>query len=219
LTRSERKAKHVEANKQLWDAAERPERSYFLESKGTPPLKDEFKPQLKVLSRKPQPALKVASRADISGATAGLSIDDEEDSEEEARRKNAESLAERQRRAALDREEKQRKYAEVRQRLFGPAQTSEGSQGESDSGRSSRKGRGQGARGSQQSSSTEQSPARGSLQVKQLFDPSSSSKPRAVEINRATTPQGAHPVRQPRGPDAAGKGGFGSGQRGGRVGD
>ncbi|KAH0013221.1 hypothetical protein KCU72_g14586, partial [Aureobasidium melanogenum] len=38
LSRAERKAQHQEMNKQLWDAAEQPERSYFLEAKGAAPL-------------------------------------------------------------------------------------------------------------------------------------------------------------------------------------
>ncbi|GAB7338975.1 hypothetical protein MBLNU457_5644t1 [Dothideomycetes sp. NU457] len=214
LSRAERKAQHAEANRQLWEAAESHEQPYFLEAKNNIPLKEEIKPQLKVLSRKPQP-MRLASR---SGATP---IEDDEDSEEEARRKNAESLAERQRKAAIEREEKQRKYAEVRERLFGPTATGQSSESGSKSpaGRDSRQGsrRGRGGRGgSHANSSAEQSPARHAQTSKQLFDPSVSSKPRTPELARSVTPKDEQPIRQPRGPDSSGRGGFGIALRGGR---
>lgn len=102
LTRAERKARHAEANQKLWKTANQPEQSFFLETKDKVPLKDEFKPQMKVLSRKPQ----------------AVPRPDEEDSEEEARRKNLETLEERRKKAAIEREEKLRRYNEARERLF-----------------------------------------------------------------------------------------------------
>jgi len=215
LSRAERKAQHAEANRQLWEAAESHEQPYFLEAKNNIPLKEEIKPQLKVLSRKPQP-MNLASRS------GGAPIEDDEDSEEEACRKNAESLAERQRKAAIEREEKQRKYAEVRERLFGPtaatrefAESGSKSPAGRDSRQGSRKGRG-GRGGSHANSSAEQSPARHAQASKQLFDPSLSSKPRGLEVARSVTPKDEQPIRQPRGPDSSGRGGFGIALRGGR---
>ena len=73
------------------------------------PLTSDFKPAMKVLSRKPPPG-KVG---DPSRALGDLSVADEEDSEEEERRRKAESLAERQARAQKEREEKQRRYLVV----------------------------------------------------------------------------------------------------------
>jgi len=215
LSRAERKAQHAEANRQLWEAAESQEQPYFLEAKNNVPLKEEVKPQLKVLSRKPQP-VKLASRS------GGTPVEDDEDSEEEARRKNAESLAERQRKAAIEREEKQRKYAEVRERLFGPTASRDlsGSGSKLPAGRDSRQAsrRGRGGRGgSHANSSAEQSPARHAQASKQLYDPSFSSKPRGPELVRSATPKDEQPIRQPRGPDSSGRGGFGIALRGGRF--
>ena len=161
---------------------------------------------------------------------SGLSLADEDDSEEEARKKNEASLAERTRKAAQEREEKQRKYAEVRERLFGSATSRESSASPSgtsrspaggDSKRASRRGRGHGARGSQPVSSTEQSPARASGQSKQLFDPNYTEKPQAQagrETLRLLSNKEDQPVRMPKGPDSSGRGGFGFAARGGRSG-
>ncbi|KAF2221226.1 hypothetical protein BDZ85DRAFT_166886, partial [Elsinoe ampelina] len=202
LSKSQRKAEHVEANRRLWDAAEQPERFHFLESKMNVAVKDEFKPQVKVLSRKPSPQ--------VSGAAngiAGMSLEDD-DSEDERRKKAAESLLERQKRAALEREEKQKKYAEARERIMGPSGTdSTSKQAQMNSRQSSRRGRGSGGRGSNSASPAERSPARGQTQVKQLFDPGYTSKPAGTTV-RASTPAGEQPIRMPRGPDASGRAGF-----------
>lgn len=79
------------------------------------PLKDEFKPAVKVLSRKPTPAPKSASRRD------GTQGDEDEDSEEEARKRAEADFEERKRKAKIEREEKQRKYDEARARIMGTA--------------------------------------------------------------------------------------------------
>lgn len=77
------------------------------------PLKDEIKPAVKVLSRKPTPAPKIARKDGT--------LDDEDDSEEEARKKAELDFEERKRRAKIEREEKQRKYDEARARIMGTA--------------------------------------------------------------------------------------------------
>jgi len=185
---------------------------------------------MKLLSRKPAP--KVASRGDIVGGMSSLRIDEDEDSEEEARRRDADSLAERQRRAAQEREEKQRKYIEVRERLFGPTSrdTSQSPSASStrtpatrDARQISRRSRPQNAKSSQVNSSAEQSPARATPQPrpKQLFDPNTDSTPRLVnsrDTQRSATPKEDQPVRLPKGPDGSGRGGFGFSARGGRAG-
>ncbi|KAF2154611.1 hypothetical protein K461DRAFT_291537 [Myriangium duriaei CBS 260.36] len=210
LSRTERKAAHVEANKKLWDAAEAPQRSYFLESRNDVPLKNEFKPQLKVLSRKPSP--QVASRPQSGSATGQP---DEDDSEEEERRRAAETFAERQQRAAREREEKQRKYAEARERIMGSSTpVSSGSNSRQQSHRGGHAARS----GSRQGSSAEQSPARSQTQpTKTLFDPGYSTRPTDGRPSpRSGTPNLEQPVRMPRGPDGSGRGGFAP--RGGRGG-
>lgn len=207
-------------NKQLWHAAEQPERSYFLEARGEAPLNSDFKPQVKVLSRKPT--------AQIAKRMGGLNLQDEDDSEEEERKKQEASLAERQRKAAEERKEKERKYAEVRERLFGSGDSSrEPSASRTSSGRgdrNSRRGyRGKNARDStprdsQPNSSADQSPARSTFQQKQLFDPGYDPKPRNVPSPRSSGPRDDQPIRMPRGPDNSGRGGFGFAPRGGRAG-
>jgi hypothetical protein len=87
-----------------------------------PPLRSEFKPPPILLSRK-GPIIK-SSRPPPTSGLSELTLNDKaaESSEDEDEVKARElSLAERQARAAKDREEKQRKYEERRLELFGPA--------------------------------------------------------------------------------------------------
>jgi hypothetical protein len=218
LSRAERKAQHQELNKQLWDAAEKPERSYFLEAKGAAPTNSNFKPQVKLLSRRPTPQ--------IANRMAGLNLQDEDDSEEEERKRQEASLAERQRKAAEERKEKERKYAEVRERLFGspqPSRDTSASRTSSTRGdRTSRRGgRGRGGRNgtprdSQSNSPADQSPARIIYQPNQLFDPTYEQRPPAIASPRPAVNRDEQPVRQPRGPE--GRGGFGFASRGAKSG-
>ncbi|KAF2276264.1 uncharacterized protein EI97DRAFT_458748 [Westerdykella ornata] len=221
LTKAERRAKHAEFNRQIWQSAENPEPMLFLQAKDTLPIQPTFKPPVTVLSRKPPP--KVLSQSDDPTEAA----EDNEDSEEERRRKAEESFAERQARAERERAEKQRKYAEARERLFGsPAPSSEESRVASPSRPSRGKGRGRGGRDST-TSSNEQSPARPAASTRQLYDPSYTVKPNSVYIQRREqessrsrpstpgTPNGLQqPIREPRGPQAIGRGGRGFAPRG-----
>jgi hypothetical protein len=193
---------------------------FFLAARNTSaPVNADFKPTIKVLTRKPPP--QILSRDGAAAGMAGLKLDDD-DSEEEERKKAAASFAERQARAQREREEKQRKYEEVRERLFGPSNTpSDDSQGRSSpSNRQSRgKGRGRGQRDNSNASSADPSPARsGNNSKKQLYDPSYSAKPNSIYIQRREagqssprpqTPNENQPIRAPRGPDNSG--GFGRG--------
>lgn len=221
MSRAERKAQHQEFNKQLWQAAEDPEPSYFLQAKGVAPVNSDLKPQVKVLTRKPAPQ--------IAKRMAGLDLQDEDDSEEEERKKQEASLAERQRKAAEERKEKERKYAEVRQRLFGSPESSRDPSASRNAtpsnrgDRNSRRGnRGKGARdsprSSQATSSADQSPARSTYQPKQLFDPAYEHKPRPLSSPRSAASRDEQPIRMPRGPDISGRGGFGFAPRGGKDG-
>ncbi|KAL1633134.1 hypothetical protein SLS58_011206 [Diplodia intermedia] len=221
LTKAERRAQHAEFNRQLWEAAETPkEAPLFLQAKPDAPLNTDVKAPVKVLSRKPPP--KILSRGE-----------DDEDSEEEARKKSEREFAERQARAQQEREEKQRRYAEVRERLFGS--TPDGSQERSASPRGNGgkqfRGKGRGGRGgdrgdSDANSSADQSPARGQATPKRhLYDPTYSAKPNSSYVqrqqdgssrSRSGTPGVDQPIRAPRGPDGGGRGGFGFAPRGGR---
>lgn len=172
---------------------------------------------MKVLSRKPSPQV-------ANGRT-----DDGDESEDEARRRAEANLAERTRRAAIEREEKQRKYAEARERIMGTSGGGNEEKGtsRSNSRQSSRRGRtsgpGVGGRGSPVTvvSAAEQSPARGGGQGQKLFDPGYSS-PKPMELRTGGSGRGSGsreevmPIRMPRGPDGSGRGGFAP--RGGRGG-
>ena len=100
---------------------ETPKDTFYLNAQGEVPLKSEFKPVVKVLSRKPIP--KSSGAASVPGFEH-LTVEDDEDEDEIEARKNMMSLEERQQKAQKVREEKQRKYEEARQRLFGPETTS-----------------------------------------------------------------------------------------------
>lgn len=208
---------------------ETPETFHFIEVRNAVPLTSEFKPALKVLSRKPKP--KAVSRDSPTGGLAGLCLDDEDDSEEEGRKRKDAEFAERQRRAQQEREEKQKKYIEVRQRLFGsssPATTTltaeAGVTAEGRNTRSKRKNGTRSGRGTHASgSSADQSPARSPAPHRQLYDPSYTAKPNSVYVQKmestqrrsgAASPVEEQTIRAPRGPDGSGRGGFGFASRG-----
>lgn len=184
------------------------------------PLKQEFKPQVTLLSRKPP----TIAKKDVADGINNLSLEDDgDDSEEEARKKREADFSERQRKAKVEREEKQKKYAEARERIMGssvpgsPAVRSR----ESSQGRDNRKSRGRGGGlGSNKASrptSADQSPSSGSPAMgpvagARVFD--------AEDMRRTpkpSTPSQDGPMRQPKGPDNGGGGGFGFAGRGGRA--
>ncbi|KAK8156059.1 hypothetical protein BKA80DRAFT_336091 [Phyllosticta citrichinensis] len=206
LSKAERRAQHVEFNKQLWQAAETPsETPIFVEAKSEIPLKTDLKPGITLLSRKPPPKL-------LTRDPKTQNAEDDEDSEEETRKKRDQEFAERQARAQRERGEKQRKYAEVRERLFG-SPTPEGSQERSSSRNGgNRNFRAKGRKGgdSDVNSSADQSPARGQANPKrQLYDPTKSTASRPESLSRSGTPNNEQqPIRSPRGPDSSGRGGF-----------
>ncbi|PSN73216.1 hypothetical protein BS50DRAFT_481771 [Corynespora cassiicola Philippines] len=220
ITKAELKAKHAELNRQIWEAAENPEPMLFLEARSPTPVQPTFKPPVTVLARKPPP--KLLSRNGATAGMAGLNLDDDEDSEEERRKKNEAEFEERKARAQRERAEKERRYAEAREKIFGSPAASEGSRGNSPNKSSRGKGRGRGGRDSQPRSSNEQSPARPSASGRQLYDPSYSPKPSSAYVqkrdsnnSRPGTPSDQEkPIREPRGPQAIGRGGRGFAPRG-----
>lgn len=221
LTKAQRKVQHQEANKSLWDAAEAgpADKPIFLQARDTTPIAEPWKPQLKVLSRKPDAPINLG----------GLKLQDDDDSEEEERKKAEAAFAERKARADAERIEKQRKYAEARERIFGNATAGTASSESSPTREvsSTTRGRGHGRTGSKprgrvnddRNNGAAQSPARVSMRSQQqLFDPYSAGKPVVAE-ERARTPRANAdnmPIRMPKGPDGSGRGGFGFATRGGR---
>lgn len=238
-SRAQRKAQHVEANRALWDSAENPETFHYVDAKNDVPLKSEFKPAMKVLSRKPKAAdqPKIATRprdAQITNGITNLTLNEEEDidSEEEERREKDRSMKERQEKARIEREEKQKKYKEVRDRLFGSTEQSK--PGTSSPTRPSSSSNGQrgaksGRKGAlfantpQPATSTDQSPSRESGRNSNgLYDPGYSAEPGSVflqareQVSRQPQVESPH-IRAPKRPDGSGRGGFGFTTREGKA--
>ncbi|KAL9941240.1 hypothetical protein ACHAQF_006571 [Verticillium nonalfalfae] len=127
MTRAERRAQHAETNRKLWESADNRETFHFVEATSNVPLASTFKPQVKVLSRKPPPT--VARRVDpVTGAISQLSVRDDDDDDEAGGRAKAvqptpEEIRARQQR---EREEKQKRYDEARAKIFGESNPSSG---------------------------------------------------------------------------------------------
>ncbi|CZT05037.1 uncharacterized protein RAG0_11272 [Rhynchosporium agropyri] len=213
LTKAQRLAQHAEANKKIWESADEPEVPYFLAAREAqaPPLKQEFKPALKVLSRKPTP--KMIQRVDPATGLAKMTI---EDDEEEEVQKDQPAQAELKARAEKARQEKQRKYDEARARIFvtGSGSSTPGNvTPPADSIRGKGRGRGNGRQEIPRPQSQSGS--------KELFDPNYSAKPGYTPRNGETRRSGTSTpkdedqvIRAPRGPDSSGRG---FGNRGGRT--
>ncbi|ROT37440.1 hypothetical protein SODALDRAFT_361149 [Sodiomyces alkalinus F11] len=131
MTASERRALHAETNRKIWESAESPEAFHFVEATNSVPLASTFKPQVKVLSRRPPPASTqtIARRRDpVSGAPSQLYDGDGSEDDEENERKKERTLSPEEIRAKQqrEREEKQRRYDEVRAKIFGEPNPSSG---------------------------------------------------------------------------------------------
>ncbi|KAI3337832.1 hypothetical protein F4824DRAFT_105412 [Ustulina deusta] len=125
MTRAQRLAQHAESNKRLWQSAETPpEPFHFLAARSEPPLTTEFKPAVKVLSRKPAPKM-VTKRDPLTGALSQLKVEDEDSDDEKTKiQLSPEEIRAKQQR---EREEKQRRYEEVRAKIFGSTPATSGS--------------------------------------------------------------------------------------------
>ena len=209
------------------DARETPENPYYINSRNDVPLKTEFKPAMKVLSRMPAPT--VVTRTDPVSGLEQLTIEDDEDDDEDDTRRNTMTMEERQQKAQREREEKQRKYEEVRERLFGagvsgttsgtatPGQVTPPKAGPGWEGKP--RGRSKGDRDGRPSSSVDS-------KTRPLYDPNYTVKSESVYIQKReaqssgsgrSTPVEQQLIRNPRGPDGSGRGGFGFATRGRKV--
>ncbi|KAL8667447.1 MAG: hypothetical protein Q9202_000663 [Teloschistes flavicans] len=220
LSKAERRAKQLEFNRQLWEDAEtqNQNQNFFLNSRTEIPLKSDFKPAMKVLSRKPNPGS--AAPTDAASRLGQLSLDDDDDDEEDEAKTRTLTAEERQIKAQKDREEKQKKYEEARQRLFGTDNPSAGKSSGTTTppkqrmnGDSRRPSRNRPIRDSRPSSATG---AGGS--ARQLYDPNYTAKPdstyppnnEGIPTDLAgSAPAEQQPIRTPRGPDGSGRGGHG----------
>jgi len=209
---------------------------------------------VRVLSRKPQNATpeSPSSSVDVStlvshrlATTTAMASGEEDvdDSDADSNKLRRLTLEERQAKAQRDREEKQRKYEEVRERLFGsPATDSAASSpGNTPPPRQHRhhqvsdnKGRGRNrSNGGNRESRERKDSTFASTKSRQLFDPEYVAKPNSDYVQKrdmqqticdyngeeqpqsqSQSPQPQHPLRTPRGPDGSGRDGFGFGNRG-----
>ncbi|KAL4913645.1 hypothetical protein BDW62DRAFT_159016 [Aspergillus aurantiobrunneus] len=222
VTKAQRRAEQMEFNRKLWAEAESPQTFHFYEAASDVPLKQEFKPAVTVLSRNPQNATRQSSAAGATVAGLGRLDLNADDSDEE--KPPEPTPEERQAMALKNREEKVRKYEEVRERLFGTpsAPTSGASSPRSATppkpdGRGKGRSRGNGRDNNNNRDRREQSAASG--KSKQLYDPGSPSRPNSSysrrdwqqsgERSQIDQPQSPRqPIRNPRGPDGSGRGGF-----------
>ncbi|KAI2625230.1 hypothetical protein GGS21DRAFT_314193 [Xylaria nigripes] len=211
MTKAERLAQHAESNKKLWQSAEAPQEPFhFLAARSEPPLPNDFKPAVTVLSRKPAPKM-ITRRDPLTGALSQIKLEDDDPDEE----KNKVQLTPEEIRAKQqrEREEKQRRYEEVRAKIFGTAPAdARGSRG---------RGRGRGGSSSRHSdiradSGSNQRPgSQSGPNGRELYDPNYAPKPgfTAERRNGGTpTPGRLTPrdedqiIRSPRGPDGNSKG-------------
>ena len=196
---------------------EEPETFHFLAARDNVPLKTEFKPALKVLSRNPTP--KVVQKVDPVTGLAKMSLEDEDDEEEQ--RKDQPSPEELRLRAQREREEKQKRYDEARARILGTPSgaSSPGTvtppMGNEDGKANRGKGRGRGVQREESRRPDNHS------EQKELFDPNYTPKP-GVTIQKRngnglglSTPRDEEQIiRPPRGPEGRGRG---FGNRGGKM--
>ncbi|KAI0545758.1 hypothetical protein F4679DRAFT_452589 [Xylaria curta] len=236
MTKAQRLAHHAESNKKLWQSAEAPpEPFHFLAARSEPPLATEFKPAVKVLSRKPAPKM-ITKRDPLTGALSQLRVEDEDSDEEKKKiRLTPEEIRAKQQR---EREEKQRRYEEMRAKIFGsdPAASGSGNGSNPSSGtttpgnatppRSSAnerglRGRGRGRGGhrhndSRGDSGNGQRPgSQSGPNGRELYDPNYSPKPGfplerrggGTPVSGRSTPRDEDQIiRSPRGPDGNSRG-------------
>ncbi|RCI15066.1 hypothetical protein L249_6807 [Ophiocordyceps polyrhachis-furcata BCC 54312] len=206
LTKAERLMQHAEANRKLWKSADEPQTFHYLEASNNVPLTSAFKPQVKVLSRKPtvakDPVVGLGPRLSSSAAAD----DDDDDDDTKTTPLNPEQIRAKQKR---DREEKQKRYDEARAKIFGdsapssrgtspvtvtPPRSADGRHHQhlhhlhhhyAGQGRSRGRGGGQRANADvrQQQQQQQQPPEmrRQNSQARELYDPNCSSKPDAPQ--------------------------------------
>ncbi|KAI1119673.1 hypothetical protein F5Y14DRAFT_396130 [Nemania sp. NC0429] len=136
MSKAQRLAQHAESNRKLWASAETPQEPFhFLAARSEPPLTTDFKPAVKVLSRKPAPKV-ITKRDPLTGALSQLKVEEEESDDEKNRiQPSPEEIRAKQQREL---EERQRRYEEVRAKIFGttPAASASGNSSNPSSGTS-----------------------------------------------------------------------------------
>ncbi|KAK8070129.1 hypothetical protein PG994_006745 [Apiospora phragmitis] len=122
LTKKERLAQHAELNRKIWETADTPGNGaplQYLAATPTPPLAQPFKAPMTVLARKPM----IAKRDPVTGLSS-LTMADDDDDDDEANKKPPETPEEIRARQQREREEKQKRYDEMRAKIFGESSSS-----------------------------------------------------------------------------------------------
>ncbi|KAJ4421634.1 hypothetical protein N0V82_003635 [Gnomoniopsis sp. IMI 355080] len=233
-TKAERLAKHREMQRKIWEAAEEPspQLPYHVAAAPSIPFAQGFKPQMKLLSRKPI----IKTKDPVTGLEKLTVEDDDDEVDQKPQQPTAAELAEKRR-------QKEREYEERRATLFGtpPQETTSGAStprtispplgGDSSRGNYRGRGRGRGGRGGrggQRNENKNDSQGRqgsnsknGESPYRELFDPDAAVRPGSRQQRGAgtssPTSRGPEPaIRNPRGPDSSG--GFGFANRGAKAG-
>lgn len=164
------------------------------------------------------------AKKDPTSGIEQLSIHGDDDDEEDQAKLKVLTAEEQALKAQKEREEKQRKYNEARQRLFGaptasPDTTSARSNTPVRSNATDR-GKGRGRGGAKDAKDARDSRPTSSQSSKLLYDPNYTSKPDSVYLQRkealespATPRIEDQVIRNPRGPDGSGRGGIGFAKR------
>lgn len=214
------------------NSEEPPQLPYHVAAAPSVPFAQGFKPQMKLLSRKPV----IKTKDPVTGLEKLTIEDDDDEVDHKPQQPTAAELAEK-------RKQKEREYEERRATLFGtpPAETTSGAStprttspplgGESSRGNHRGRGRGRGGRGGrggQRNENKIDSQGRqgsnnrnGESPYRELFDPDASVRPGSRQHRgggtASPTPRGPEPaIRNPRGPDNSG--GFGFANRGAKAG-
>lgn len=205
---------------------------YHVAAAPSVPFAQGFKPQMKLLSRKPV----IKTKDPVTGLEKLTLEDDDDEIDQSPQKPSAAELAEK-------RKQKEREYEERRAKLFGtpPPETNSGAStprtttpplvGESSRGNHRGRGRGRGGRGGrggQRNESKSDNQGRqgsnnknGESPYRELFDPDAAQKPgtrqQRVTGTSSPSPRGPEPaIRNPRGPDSSG--GFNFANRGAKEG-
>lgn len=219
---AEKRCDRTEANLKL-PYSETPQTNHFLEANSNVPLAGGFKPQVKLLSRKPM----IAKRDPVTGM-ASMSLDDDEDENATANKQPQLSPEEIRAKQKRDREEKQRRYEEARAKIFGESAPSSGESSPGtvtpprSDGQQTPRGRGRGRGGSRGNpyggNDGRKFDARrmhnASISGRELYDPGYAARPEpsfgrgSDSPARMSTPRNDQQpaIRAPRGPDGSGRG-------------
>lgn len=202
-------------------ASETPNNPYFVETRNEVPLKSEYKQAVKVLSRKPIPM--VVARTDPVSGLEQLTIEDDDDEDDDEMKKKTLTMEERQLKAQKERVEKQKRYVEAREKLFGAVEPTSDVTSQGSVTPPTARGAGDRARGKSKTGRDSRPSSSPGKKSRQLFDPNYTAKPDSVYAQkkegqasgtRPVTPVHPSVIRLPRGPDGSGRGGHGFANRG-----